>query len=135
MKNTISMPTLLQTRTIQLQGDYAEGFEGYPVYQFMAVYSSMVKIFRMWEGWFDGIIQEVLPQCNGWTSLALVYHTDKGWFENSPWPIREPKAAIEQLKSTYSRLPSSEHVSICAQLIDFLIQSLEEGAELYIGYD
>ena len=119
---------------VRVVHDYYAGFEGHPELQFVAVYKTEAKAFRMWMGWFDDIMNHVLPKGGAWTSLALLYHLEEGWFEKSPWHLVEVAEAIIQLQVAYESLLRGESKNICAELIAFLQLEHRQGAKVFIDY-
>ena len=125
----------LADKEIEVVFDHYTGFEGAPEYQFVAVYKSAAKVFRMWAGWFDEIMGKISPKEESWTSLALLYHLDRGWFDTSPWRLKEVESAIAQLKELHEKLELGENKDICRKLLEFLSVEYSSGATIFIGYD
>ncbi len=119
---------------IRVVHDHYIGFEGYPELQFVAVDTNEANVFRMWMGWFNEIMNHVLPKDNAWTSLALLYHLDQGWFDRSPWQLVEVSEAIKQLQEAHAYLQQGESKDICAALIAFLLLAHRQGATIFIDY-
>ena len=115
--------------------DHYTGFEGHPAYCFVVVSSDGKQVFRMWEGWFDAMMEQVPFRPPSWTSLALPYHTDEGWFIHSPWRLHDVQAAITQLQAAYRKLQPGESKNITHQLIEFLAAGLRAGHDVFIEYD
>ena len=125
----------LKDKKITIVFDHYTGFEGSPEYQFVAIDQKEARVFRMWNGWFDTIMRNVTPKETSWTSLALVYHLDQGWFEKSPWKLESVRPAIAQLQESHKQLKSTETQNICRELIDFLSSEYNRGAAIFIVYD
>ena len=125
----------LADKEIDVVFDHYTGFEGTPEYQFVAVHKSAAKVFRMWAGWFDEIMGKISPKEESWTSLALLYHLDLGWFETSPWRLKEVESAIAQLKESHEKLELGENKDICRKLLEFLSVEYSSGATIFIDYD
>ena len=129
------MLTWLPNKTIQIIFDHYTGFEGFPEYRFVIVSTEEATIFRMWDGWFDGIMRKVESRDTQRTSLAQIYHAHQGWFETSPWQLQGVEAAISQLRDACKKLPPGQNQAIGTQLVEFLSSGYEQGATIFIEYD
>ena len=129
------MPKWDPKKEMRIVVDHYTGFEGHPEYQFVAVSQIETRVFRMWSGWFDEIMQKVMPNEHGWTALALVYHLNEGWFETSPWQLKAVRPAMTQLQASLDNLPPGQTQDICRQLIEFLSFEHTRGAVIFIDYD
>ena len=129
------MLTWLPNKKIQVIFDHYTGFEGYPEYRFIIVSAEEATIFRMWDGWFDGIMREMEFRDTQRTTFVHLYHTHQGWFEASPWQFQEVKTAISQLQDACKKLPPGQNQTIANQLIEFLSSGYEQGAKIFIEYD
>ena len=68
---------------------YYDGFEGEPEIQLIYRKGDNNEILIMWEGYFDQIMKLMCPDAQGWTGLAYNYNMDTGWYEESPWVIKD----------------------------------------------
>lgn len=67
---------------------YYEGFEGEPEIRLIRGEENEEKyILSIWVGYFNSIMDAVVPVETGWTSLAYFYHLQEGWYKESPWQI------------------------------------------------
>lgn len=75
---------------------YYDGFEGEPEIQLIYRKGDNNEILIIWEGYFDQIMKLMRPDAQGWTGLAYNYNMDTGWYEESPWLIKDLQMALTQ---------------------------------------
>lgn len=114
--------------------DYFKGREGNGEIAFVRRHGADELVFTMYDGYFDNIMDAVSPEENGWTSLALFYHTDTGWNESSDWKVSDMNSAIDQLKSVEPQYLSKLECTILRDLIDFMSETYKSGDNLFIEY-
>ncbi|UAC49997.1 dihydroorotate dehydrogenase (quinone) [Bacillus aquiflavi] len=113
-------------------GDYYTGFEGYPEIVFYIKIGEKREVIRIWDGYFDNIMQKIQPNDDGWHSLAYYYHLDEGWYEDSPWKIPNNKDALQQLQTINIKLLDKKEQIILKEIINLLKENLN--SDIYIEY-
>lgn len=118
----------------QVVKDYYTGFEGYPEITFVRRRPDGDLLFTLWDGYFDDIMMAIKPDSEGWTSLALVYHLDEGWYDDPDWLIPDPAAALAQLRGVDPSALRDESRKILEELLVFLEEGVAAGETLRIEY-
>ncbi|MDR1559980.1 MAG: hypothetical protein LBS84_09850 [Clostridiales bacterium] len=117
--------------------DYYHGFEGSPEIQFIRVLKNGENnTLRIWDGYFDDIMQQIKPEKNGWTDIAYYYHMETGWYSDSPWKIPVLSNTLELLRQRENKtfnFPESKEV--CGDLCSLLEQAIAEDELVFIAYD
>lgn len=81
--------------------DFYTGYEGEGEIQFIHVLDNGNKnIIRIWDGYFDDIMEKIEPEASGWTGLAYYYNLAEGWYDESPWKIPNLIETLQQIKET-----------------------------------
>lgn len=91
-------------------------------------------VFILWEPIFGAFMDAVTPTETGWTSLALMYHMDKGWYEDEDWQVPDPAKALAQLEALHREQLSDQEREILDELSAFIRQGIQAGDELHIQY-
>ncbi len=82
-------------------GDFYTGYEGEGEIQFIHVLNNGNKnIIRIWDGYFDDIMEKIEPESSGWTGLAYYYNLAEGWYDESPWKIPNLLETLQQIRET-----------------------------------
>ena len=118
----------------QVLKDYYTGFEGHPEITFVRRRPDGDLVFTLWDGYFNDIMMAIKPDSKGWTSLALVYHLDEGWYDDPDWLIPDPSSALAQLRGIDASKLSDEPRKILGELLAFLDEGLAAGDEIRIQY-
>lgn len=90
--------------------------------------------FTMWEPLFGSFMSAVTPSATGWTSLALMYHLDKGWYEDEDWQVPDPTEALVQLETLHRDQLSDQEREILDALSDFIREGIQADDALHIQY-
>ena len=110
---------------------YYKGFEGEPE----IVFSSSQDSLSMWSGYFDAIMKLVYPKENGWSELAHCYHLNEGWYEDSPYKVRD----LEEAVSMFQLIEISQLDQNCSELLNLLLAlisaAIENNDDIYISYE
>lgn len=115
--------------------DFYTGFEGEPELIFLQKTANCEKILRLWEGYFDTMMQQVSLSSNGeWTNLAYYYHLCLGcWGEEvENWQIPNIESVIDQLKKIQLMADDSQSIPSLQALIIFLKEANEQSISVYI---
>lgn len=116
---------------------YYDGFEGEPEMMFTLLKNNGEKReFGIWDGYFVSIIEKVQPRINGWTGLAYYYHLDIGWFEESPWLVKNILESYEQLKEIdINSLEEDEDKEVLEKIMVMFKEAIENDEKVYISYE
>ena len=115
--------------------DHYRGFEGEPEIQFVRhLPDGRQIILRMWDGYFDAIMNLVEPSVDGWNGLALPYHLDTGWYEESPWEVKNLSEVSDQVCEIDESLLDQQVQSVLEDMRSLLGQALEAGDHVFILY-
>lgn len=112
---------------------YYDGFEGEPEIQLIYRKGDNSKIFIMWEGYFDQIMKLMHPDAQGWTGLAYNYNMDTGWYEESPWVIKDLQMALKQFESIDDKNLCGEATEILMMICDIFREAISNNDEIYIA--
>ena len=78
--------------------NFYKGYEGEGEIQFIhGTQTDQKIILKIWDGFFDDIMEKIEPEVTGWTSLAYYYNLVKGWYEEIPWEVPNIATALQQL--------------------------------------
>lgn len=115
---------------------YYLGYEGEPEIDIIRKCEEIEVIaLRIWVGFFENILSAVKPENTGWTSLAYYYNLDIGWYEESPWLLKDIESAITQLKGIDVNKLSNEEINVLIELIKIFENDIETGEDILIEYD
>lgn len=117
--------------------DFYSGFEGEPEVRFAAVGcdGSEGESVRLWEGYFDALMQKVAPEASGWTGLALPYHLHGGWYDRSPWPVPDVAKVLSQWRGIDARSLGPPHDEAHAAVLQLLSRALSAGQTVVVAYE
>lgn len=79
--------------------DYYTGFEGEPEIVFSVQFEQKTFEFKMWIGYFDSILSNVNLINNINNYFFYLYSVHEGWFDNSPYEIKDVNEIIEVFDS------------------------------------
>ena len=117
--------------------DYYTGFEGEPemVFSLMDSKGTPLHVVRCWIGYFDQIMQEIVPGPSGeWEGMSLHYAMITGWRERSLWVCDCADLYLEQLKRIRPDKLEKDAVRVLASLIGLLQDFAETfGAVLVVS--
>ncbi len=115
--------------------NYYEGFEGYPEIQFIRIAEDGSRqILRMWEGYFDFIMDLIHPQKDGWVGLSYYYHLVIGWYDESPWQIKDVGTVINEFKEIDTSTLNTQTQNVYRDILE-LLTSLSTNETVWINYD
>lgn len=112
---------------------YYNGFEGEPEIQFICRKEKDTDIFVIWEGYFDQIMKLISPDTQGWTGLAYYYNMYTGWYEDSPWKIKDLQNALKQFELIDNKKLYDEATEILTLICNMLREAISNSYEVYIA--
>lgn len=116
--------------------DFYTGFEGEPgIVLFFRESNGQKVLLRMWIGYFDSIMEAIQPNKNGWRGLSYYYHTDTGWFEETPWRIPDLGDALIDLQSVNKTELEQETLVVYQNIFELLQKAHSSDGEVWIVYD
>ncbi len=116
--------------------DFYSGFGEEPKITFLYKSYPLEKI-DIWEGYFDNLMDLNEPDKDGyWQGLALYYHTDTGWYDETEWQIPDLKKIIAEFES----LNTSKHDNVIIEelrnaILNFLKKANEQDVPVFIRYE
>ncbi|GLC82915.1 hypothetical protein [Lacrimispora brassicae] len=115
--------------------DFYKGYEGEGEIQFIQVLDNDNRnVIRIWDGYFDDIMEKIEPEASGWTGLAYCYNLVEGWYDESPWQIPNLMKAFQQIKQTENakfRFLNSKKVT--DEICNLLSNALDNDNYVYIA--
>lgn len=106
--------------------DYYSDFEGEPEIAFIRRSSGdTMGELRMWNGYFETIMQAVRPGPKGWSSLALHFNMDTGW-NDEPWRVDNLAEALKQLQELDREDVKGDFRNKAIEALDALIRFLHD---------
>lgn len=116
--------------------NYYDGFEGEPEIRFIRCNGNEEKhILSMWEGYFDRIMNVIIPEKTGWTGLAYFYHLHEGWYEESPWQIQNIVNVCNQLKGIDINTLDRDTQNVLNDILEFLEGAQLQNHNVWISYE
>ncbi|WP_379140247.1 dihydroorotate dehydrogenase (quinone) [Paenibacillus sp. sgz500992] len=121
---------------MEIVKDFYTGFEGEPeiIFYFQNSEGQKVQI-KAWIGYFDSIMAAIQPNENGWSGLSYYYHTDTGWFEETPWRIPDLGDALNGLQSVNKTELDQETLEVYRSIFELLHQAQSVDREVLVEYD
>lgn len=115
--------------------DYYSGFEGEGEIQFIHLHSNGDEsVIRIWDGYFDDIMEQFEPEGNGWTGLAYYYNLCEGWNDSSPWKIPDVHDALRQFKGLrIKNMRFKESHKVLSEIFNLLTKALEQNEDVWIA--
>lgn len=118
-----------------LNRKYYEGFEGEPE----LVLVNEENKFIIWNGYFEAILDALLEINLEKEGIIKEYFNHEGWYDESPWAIKDIQLTIEQLKSfDLSKVKQSDNIkNVLPDLVQEIIQFLENArnTNVVVVYD
>lgn len=116
--------------------NFYTGFEGEPEIIFYFEDSEAQKVLlKAWIGYFDSIMAAIQPNENGWRGLSYYYHTDTGWFEETPWRIPDLGDALIDLQSVNKTELEQETLLVYQSIFELLQKARSIDGEVWVQYD
>lgn len=112
---------------------YYNQFEGEPEIQLICRKEDDSDILIIWEGYFDQIMKLMSPEKHGWTGLAYCYNMYTGWYEESPWLIKDLQQALQQFESIDCRKLSNESFDIWLLICNMFKEAILSDYKVYIS--
>ncbi|WP_127533291.1 hypothetical protein [Paenibacillus kobensis] len=121
---------------MEIVKDFYSGFEGEAEIIFSFENSEDQKVqLKIWIGYLDSIMAAIQPNENGWSGLAYYYHTDTGWFEETPWRIPDIGDALNNLQSVSKIELDQATLTVFQSIVEILHQAQSIDREVWIEYD
>jgi len=116
--------------------DFYSGYEGEGEIQFITFINNEKVIIKLWDGYFDDIMKKIEPTTKGWTSLAHHYNLATGWYDESPWKLKNIVEALKQLKEVMNAEFEFEGTKgIYNEICALLANAIETNNSVYIAYE
>ncbi|SHL34231.1 hypothetical protein SAMN02745136_04674 [Anaerocolumna jejuensis DSM 15929] len=115
--------------------DFYTGYEGEGEIQFIQILDSGNRnIIRIWDGYFDDIMDKIEPEASGWTGLAYCYNLVVGWYDESPWKIPNTIKALQQIKQTEkAEFRFQESKRVTEEICNLLSNAIDNDNVVYIA--
>lgn len=117
----------------RVNNEYYKGFEGEPEIQFICKKGDDSEILIMWEGYFDQIMRLIEPDADGWKGLAYYYNMCTGWYEESPWMVKDLHIALKQFETLDSKMICGEVGEILKCICSMLKSAILYKFEIFIS--
>lgn len=117
---------------INVNNKYYSGFEGEPEIQIICKKRTGTFKWIIWEGYFDEIMKNVIPEENGWTGLSYYYNLCVGWDEEKPWKIDDLKLTLNQLSAVKCQSVSPNAREIIEMFCTIINEAINEKLDVFI---
>ncbi len=117
----------------RVNNEYYKGFEGEPEIQFICKKDDDSEILIIWEGYFDQIMMLIEPEADGWKGLAYYYNMYTGWYEESPWMVKDLHIALKQFEALDSKMIGGEVGEILKCIYGMLKSAILYEYEIFIS--
>ncbi|GEC92270.1 MULTISPECIES: hypothetical protein [Brevibacillus] len=122
---------------------YYVGFEGEPEIIFMYEKSNEVQVLKLWNGYFELLLDCLVQQTSVQDGILHEYYVHEGWYEESPWEIKDVEKAVQLFKlfdvKKVTENESSNIIpvlpAITMDIISFLQQAIQSGNRVFIVYE
>lgn len=97
------------------ENDFYSGFEGEPELSISLISEEKTTEIELttWIGHFEEIVLSIGTNDLGkWEGISLYYHLHTGWYDQSPWILKEVDLFAKQLKSIENNLLSDSSKEI-----------------------
>ncbi|MDP4097330.1 hypothetical protein OIN60_11170 [Paenibacillus sp. P96] len=130
-----------------INNSYYVGFEGEPQLIFMYENLNVRYELQLWNGYFETLLDCLIEQANDRSGILHEYCAYEGWYEESPWEIKNIKQAIQLFKSfDPNKLTEEDGVkaskniksilpTLTSDIITFLEQANDIGNKVFIVYE
>ncbi|TKI56923.1 hypothetical protein E8L90_16430 [Brevibacillus antibioticus] len=129
-----------------INSSYYVGFEGEP--ELTLIYENLNDRYelRLWNGYFETLLDCMFEQVTDQSGILYEYSIYEGWYEESPWEIKNIKEAIQLFKSfdatklTEDRVKVSKNIiatlpALASDIVTFLEQAITNGNRVFIVYE
>ncbi|GGB56559.1 hypothetical protein GCM10011409_37690 [Lentibacillus populi] len=125
---------------MDIKEKYYKGFEGEPEIE---IVNEGEKVLRIWNGYFETLLESLFNEEDP-VGLIKEYVFHEGWYDESPWEIKDLDLAIEQFKkSDINNIRHKEEIQnilpilpeLSREIVSFLQDSKEKGKKVYIVYE
>lgn len=129
-----------------INNSYYVGFEGEPQLIFMFHHLHVRYELQLWNGYFETLLDCLLDQVNEQSVILQEYCAYEGWYEESPWEIKNIKEAIQLFSSfdanevTEDGVKASNNIisvlpTLTSDIITFLKQANDIESTVFIIYE
>ncbi|WP_314591081.1 hypothetical protein [Paenibacillus terrigena] len=129
-----------------INDSYYAGFEGEPEIIFMYENSNERQVLKLWNGYFETLLDCLVQQTPVHEGILHEYYIHEGWYEESPWEIKNVEKEIQLFKSfvtneiTEEVIKESSNIipilpALTRDIITFLEQANDSGDNVYIVYE
>lgn len=125
-----------------MSGDkYYKGFEGEPQIVFQTQPDGMKLV--VWNGYFETLLERMLDQGIPPQGILGTFVEQSGWYDKSPWEIKNINAAVqqfkmvrvEQLRDAHALELTADLQGLLGQLIAFLEETALKKQRVFIVYE
>jgi len=117
-----------------IDNKFYEGFEGEAELSFIADGNKLI----IWNGYFDTILDHLLD-CNlEKKGILKEYFHHEGWYDDSPWLIKDKSLIIEQLKCfNINKINQTSMKDSLEEVVQAIVLFLEHNylSKIYINYE
>ncbi|NOJ81601.1 hypothetical protein [Myxococcus xanthus] len=114
--------------------DFYVGFEGEPEIRFVVNGVGVPEqVLRIWDGYFDAIVERIELESGQWTGLALPYHLHEGWYDGAPWKVPDLVHVLGQWRRIRTAGLSPQCLEVHAAVLELLNTAVECNAEVWIS--
>ena len=92
-------------------------------------------VLRIWDGYFNSIMQQVKCENGKWTSLAYYFNLGIGWYEESPWLVEDTKEAYQQLSNIEKKDLQDIEQEVLKNMLNCFEYSICNQVDLLISYE
>lgn len=113
---------------------FYKGFEGEPELSFVAADDKLI----IWNGYFETILDHLLDCHVEKKGMVKEYFDHEGWYDDSPWLIKDKSLIIDQLKYfDISKISQTSINDILKKVVQAIILFLENNylSKIYINYE
>ncbi|MBC1917952.1 hypothetical protein HCJ46_04255 [Listeria booriae] len=113
---------------------FYEGFEGESELSFVSSEDKLI----IWNGYFETILDTLIDSGVDKKGMLSEYFNHEGWYDDSPWLLRDTKLALEQLQCfDVGKVCETTMTNKLSNVVNTIIMFLEKhiSEDIYIEYD
>ncbi|MBC1557366.1 hypothetical protein HB911_01475 [Listeria booriae] len=113
---------------------FYKDFEGESELSFVSNEDKLI----IWNGYFETILDSLIDSGVDKKGMLKEYFNHEGWYDDSPWLLRDTKLALEQLRSfDITKVRETTMTNNLSNVISTIIMFLEKHIldDVYIEYD
>jgi hypothetical protein len=117
-----------------LVADFYTGFEGEPEITFMRA-DTAESYLHAWYGYFSQVLEQVEPGSDGtWHGLAVHYHLETGWYDESEFEVQDVPLLASQLAAIDAAVFEPATQRFYNTLLAFVEQAATAHEKLFLAY-